>query len=445
MNIACIACPARYAIANDKVVGRKVRIGCKRCGTKLIIDGTVDPPSVRADSGVPSNPPPEQYHLAISHDQRDRADLQRIVELYARGAIGPKTLAWREGMSQWLALFEIEAIADALRKAGHGPGQPSLPGYQEDEVVTRVAPSGYGEEDEPTHVAQSPLEGSDRPVRFDDDDEDEATHVFDSEALAGAWSEPASWRPDSRQKPLGASGWQERGQSPAPAPAPLSRQHGGWEERGMEDDEVTRMMAPLDEQPAASPAVPLVVPAARAPMLSGPGFELRRPKQSGSTQPPLSVPSRPPARASTRPQSVHPDGHLTGERSENSVLFTLERLAKPKPAFPEVDKRAELDFSDVPPVSLGPPVAVGSLGSDLAVLAAPARDLPRPPPAASGMRSSEPELAAPRRSRFWVVLLVLIAMLGGAAVALRATGRWPLVTAKATELWQRMRGASLGP
>src|SRR5688572_15088126 len=101
MNIACIACPARYAISDAKIVGRKVRIACKRCGTKLVIDGTTEPPGVRADTGVPSNPPAQPYHLAISHDQRERGDLKRIVELYGRGGITANTLAWREGMSQW--------------------------------------------------------------------------------------------------------------------------------------------------------------------------------------------------------------------------------------------------------------------------------------------------------------------------------------------------------
>ena len=99
MNIACIACPARYAISDEKIVGRKVRIGCKRCGTKLIIDGTTEPPEVRADTGVSSMPPAPRFHLAISHDQRERGDLKRVVELYGRGAIFANTLAWRDDQS----------------------------------------------------------------------------------------------------------------------------------------------------------------------------------------------------------------------------------------------------------------------------------------------------------------------------------------------------------
>jgi predicted Zn finger-like uncharacterized protein len=40
MNIACASCPAKYAVPDDKVRGRKVRITCKRCGAAIIVDGT---------------------------------------------------------------------------------------------------------------------------------------------------------------------------------------------------------------------------------------------------------------------------------------------------------------------------------------------------------------------------------------------------------------------
>src|SRR6185295_13570917 len=40
MNIACSNCPAKYAVPDDKVRGRKVRITCKRCGAGIVVDGT---------------------------------------------------------------------------------------------------------------------------------------------------------------------------------------------------------------------------------------------------------------------------------------------------------------------------------------------------------------------------------------------------------------------
>jgi predicted Zn finger-like uncharacterized protein len=40
MNVACSSCPAKYAVPDEKVRGRKVRITCKRCGAGIIVDGT---------------------------------------------------------------------------------------------------------------------------------------------------------------------------------------------------------------------------------------------------------------------------------------------------------------------------------------------------------------------------------------------------------------------
>ncbi len=40
MNVACSSCPAKYAVPDEKVRGRKVRITCKKCGAAIIVDGT---------------------------------------------------------------------------------------------------------------------------------------------------------------------------------------------------------------------------------------------------------------------------------------------------------------------------------------------------------------------------------------------------------------------
>ncbi|MBI3203168.1 MAG: zinc-ribbon domain-containing protein [Myxococcales bacterium] len=40
MEASCTSCPARFAVPDDKVRGRKVRIACKRCGAPIVVDGT---------------------------------------------------------------------------------------------------------------------------------------------------------------------------------------------------------------------------------------------------------------------------------------------------------------------------------------------------------------------------------------------------------------------
>ncbi len=40
MNVSCSNCPAKYAIPDEKVRGKKVRIKCKHCGAAIVVDGT---------------------------------------------------------------------------------------------------------------------------------------------------------------------------------------------------------------------------------------------------------------------------------------------------------------------------------------------------------------------------------------------------------------------
>jgi predicted Zn finger-like uncharacterized protein len=67
MKVQCGQCPAKYAVSDERVQDKKVRIHCKRCGASIVVDGKVDPPlvtstparkSVRPPSSPPESPPP---------------------------------------------------------------------------------------------------------------------------------------------------------------------------------------------------------------------------------------------------------------------------------------------------------------------------------------------------------------------------------------------------
>jgi predicted Zn finger-like uncharacterized protein len=42
MNVTCPACSSKYAVPDEKVLGKKVRIRCKRCGESILVDGTAE-------------------------------------------------------------------------------------------------------------------------------------------------------------------------------------------------------------------------------------------------------------------------------------------------------------------------------------------------------------------------------------------------------------------
>jgi hypothetical protein len=196
MIIACVACSTRYVVPNAKIVGRKVRTVCKRCGAALTVDGTKDPPTIIAENVESVQRLREEYMVAFSASQKEKLTVRRIVELYAAGEISTATHAWREGMERWLTLFEIDVIATELRAAGylpvigaqlreededatrvarHVPSQAPLDDEDMTRVARRPAPSGAPEA-EPT-VSVSP-EDQAVPSVVPKGEEDDATQVF---------------------------------------------------------------------------------------------------------------------------------------------------------------------------------------------------------------------------------------------------------------------------
>src|SRR5688572_8200991 len=70
MKVQCGQCPAKYAVSDERIKDKKVRIHCKKCGAAIVVDGKVDPPLVTSTPARPSvrpantapelAPPPER-------------------------------------------------------------------------------------------------------------------------------------------------------------------------------------------------------------------------------------------------------------------------------------------------------------------------------------------------------------------------------------------------
>jgi hypothetical protein len=57
MKVQCGQCPAKYAVSDERVVDKKVRIHCKRCGASIVVDGKVNPPLVTSTPARQSTRP----------------------------------------------------------------------------------------------------------------------------------------------------------------------------------------------------------------------------------------------------------------------------------------------------------------------------------------------------------------------------------------------------
>ncbi len=128
MNVTCPACSVRYTIPDDKVVGHRARMTCKRCGATITIDATelgskpvVQPHHVREPGRdiAPESP----WNIAQPSGKRERLTTAALLDRYSSNAVEPGSLVWREGMENWLPPYDVPELAQALNARGlHVPG-----------------------------------------------------------------------------------------------------------------------------------------------------------------------------------------------------------------------------------------------------------------------------------------------------------------------------------
>ncbi len=159
MNVTCTGCPAKYAIPDEKVRGRKVRITCKHCGTNIIVDGNALLADPNSAEPVQADPAPTSYIVGFSDDRQETHTVAEIVALYRSAKLGEHAVLWTDGMPDWLPPFEVPEVAEAMRKAGVARRVASPLSNTDDEELDSIARSAPDQNiTEPASVPRPPLE-----------------------------------------------------------------------------------------------------------------------------------------------------------------------------------------------------------------------------------------------------------------------------------------------
>jgi predicted Zn finger-like uncharacterized protein len=144
LRITCPACTAKYSIADEKVQNRLAKIRCRKCGTTIVIDGKLSPPSVyAADAGAgtaaaggdygagaqsssqaaaPSSG--VEYTVDFGDNDQRTLTLEQLVDAYNSGEVLAETYVWTEGMTDWAQLGQVAEIVDALHAAAAAAAAP---------------------------------------------------------------------------------------------------------------------------------------------------------------------------------------------------------------------------------------------------------------------------------------------------------------------------------
>jgi predicted Zn finger-like uncharacterized protein len=116
MKISCQSCQAKYTIADDKVVGKIVKIRCKKCGETIVVNGAGGTGEAVAASAYPMVPEAqgtEPWTVNVAEgDQRTMTDPE-VAAAYQQGVVTDETYCWRDGMADWLPLREIDTLYQA--------------------------------------------------------------------------------------------------------------------------------------------------------------------------------------------------------------------------------------------------------------------------------------------------------------------------------------------
>lgn len=381
MKITCQSCQAKYTIADDKVVGKTVKIKCKKCGSAIVVQGDAAQAAYAAqaegDDGAETRVFSEsaaagaaptgagEWLVNVAEGDERSMTAAQIADEYARGTINHETYVWKDGMSDWLMLSTVPELMQAIAAQAPAPAQAAAPAYGHP-AVQEPAMGLMGTVVMDSASAAAPMAaGAPRPVS----------------------TPPAAARPASAPPPAAAAA------AAAPAAARRAVNRGGVDVFGAREQ--------AEAVPVASPSAP------------------------------------------------PPGGSMTGQRNENSVLFSLSALTATENAVKAQEEKAVMEARPGP-AGRPPPTRNGSSGAragfdDIMNLGgggigspmlapppvlAPVVEAPPPPPmpsvapamgmgAGAGMPMGMPDYPQPKKSPVGLIIggVVALLVIGGVAAA----------------------------
>ncbi len=120
MKISCQSCQAKYTIADEKVLGKVVKIRCKKCSSTIVINGN-DAGALAANEPMnsmsPGSPVTDLWTVNVAEGDQRTLSTEEVVSEFGSGVIHDETFCWREGMDDWLPLREIDELREAVGAA----------------------------------------------------------------------------------------------------------------------------------------------------------------------------------------------------------------------------------------------------------------------------------------------------------------------------------------
>jgi predicted Zn finger-like uncharacterized protein len=316
MKIVCENCAAKYSISDEKVKGKAFKIRCKKCGESIVVRGDGVEPSPPPKLSEPPAQEPEAatkvfdysgyqesggaeqaiWHIVVDGQQQGPYTANQILEFQKAGSLNNESYVWQEGFDDWKPILDVPEL--------YIEGDQAQPVADEEKAVMQASPAGLFDAKEPEPVATAPAGGGDGGLFDQPTDDPGGLFAGDNQAGAAAASSPFE-----------SGGGGLFGQDADSKPA---------------DDVFSSTQSPAEPEgglfSADAGAEPSPAATGNDLFGGGGGSESEGDDLFGSV-------------GEEAGPSVSGDEIMTGQRSENSVLFSLSNLqalaASPQPQAAE--------------------------------------------------------------------------------------------------------------
>ena len=424
MKVSCPSCDSKYTIADDKVVGKKIKVRCKTCSTQILVDGTVPH---EPDNSVGDEPESDTWTVNLSESEERKMTTAEIVDSAIRNQLGDDVFVWKEGMGDWVLFMDVPELRAAIESA-----KKSAPGAFK--PVSKSVTSGQS----PSAPRAAPKPAS----------------VASTDAGKSAATSKTSVAPkgeESVQPPAADQGAEKRGPIVAAPGSALAKKMASAKSASLAPKVGSASEHPKEIKSA--PGQPKAIKSEPAPKAA---TRLAN-RRAQSTHDLFAAVDKAGAEIDVDTSEVDQPDHskATGARNENSVLFSLDALKsgltsggapnkqaaaahsapgpRKKAPGPPTKRLEDLMAFEPPPPGMGGMGGMNAMGGgglllsgNDALLTAPAppppKPEPKPVPVASAPLGTE-GYVPPRRNKIGVIvgIVVGIAVVGtaGAFIALK--------------------------
>jgi predicted Zn finger-like uncharacterized protein len=115
MKVECAACQAKYQIPDERVVGRKLKIRCRKCGGAIIVRGDqLVAPVEETTQQAPSGYGDGEWHVSLDGQQHGPYPTAQMASMLRNGQLAWDAHIWRDGYADWRTAGDSDTLVRAV-------------------------------------------------------------------------------------------------------------------------------------------------------------------------------------------------------------------------------------------------------------------------------------------------------------------------------------------